>query len=85
MVGRLHSRQGLQSGRRAAGKSPFLLLDISEFFFLLFFPSGVGGWGGWWMCKHYCHNYIVMVFVRRQPKRRRVQRDSSPEVCFSAV
>lgn len=44
MVGRLHSRQGLQSGRGAAGKSPFLLLDISEvFFFFSFFPSGVGG------------------------------------------
>lgn len=66
MAGRLHSRQGLQSGRRAAGRSPSLLLDNFEFFgfFLLFFPLGVGK--RWWdggdvqtPRPHYRHNYIV--------------------------
>lgn len=58
MVGRLHSRQGLQSGRGAAGKSPFLLLDISEFFSFFFFS--LRGGRGVWMCKPLVHITVII-------------------------
>lgn len=64
MVGRLHSRQGLQSGRGAVGEGPSLLLDI------FFFTSR--GMDVQTSRPHYCHNYIVMVFVCAQSKKGRV-------------
>lgn len=48
MVGRLHSRQGLQSGRGAVGEGPSLLLDI------FFLPPGE------WMCKPLAHITVII-------------------------
>lgn len=71
MVGRLHSRQGPQSGRGAAGEGPSLLLDIS-FFFL---PPGE------WMCKPLTHITVIITSLwyssahsqkKKQKKKRTV-------------
>lgn len=50
MVGRLHSRQGLQSGCGAVGEGPSLLLDI----FFFFLPPGE------WMCKPLAHITVII-------------------------